>query len=138
MRFATCSFPEFRPEMGIPVRSSRGFPRYKLRYPLVHKMPSTFPARHWLDLDYDEFDQLYRQHVRANLNLILSEADQVRHAAADHDSPLVLLCFEQLHRPGQWCHRRILAHALEELTGELIVEHGRVQESAPEPPPMLF
>jgi hypothetical protein len=112
--FATCSFPEYDPEAGgIPVRSSNGFPRYRLKYPLVHKMPSTFPDWNWMKLPQDEFFKRYADMVARREQRIRDEAADIRVAeGTDVETPIVLLCFEQLaKKPGSWCHRSAFSAA---------------------------
>lgn len=79
--FATCSFPEYWPDMGgIPVRSSNGFPRYKLRYPLVHAMSCTFPNKNTIrGVAYEQFVQLYRAKLDAlGIELVQGQATAIR------------------------------------------------------------
>jgi hypothetical protein len=43
--------------------------------------------------------------------------------AKGHDAKgVVLLCFEDLSKPGEWCHRRAFATWWEEQTGEKVEE----------------
>lgn len=133
--FATCSFPEYKPEIvgGIPVRSSNGTPRYTLKYPLPHAMPVTFPHRSYMRRPLPEFRALYRRQIeRVGLDMLRKEIERIRVAAgAGEDVRLVLLCFEQLgKKPGVWCHRHIFAALWTEMTGEDVPEYG----SAPKPP----
>lgn len=132
MLFATCSFPEFNPAGGgIPVRSSNGFPRYKLKYPLVHKMPSTFPNWDWMKLPQAEFYERYIEMIAVNEAKIIEEALAIRELEAEQirasadEVPIVLLCFEQLaKKPGSWCHRHAFAAAWRELSGQTVPELG--------------
>jgi hypothetical protein len=36
--------------------------------------------------------------------------------------PVVLLCFEDLRKPGEWCHRSMFAEWYEKQTGKKVVE----------------
>lgn len=113
--FATCSFPEYRPEQmgGIPVRTSNGYPRYTLKYPLIHAMPSTYPNKSTIrGVAYDRFVQLYRAKLdEIGIDAIQQQAEEIRlKEGAPEGTPIVLLCFEQLHKgPEQWCHRNCFA-----------------------------
>lgn len=134
--FATCSFYEFRPEMGVPVRSSRGYPRFALKYPLIHAMPSTFPNQAWLrGVGKDEFYELYAEKIRnVGAEALRAQAEKIRwdeaHAQRDDrlkDMPVVLLCFERWDNPKkqpEYCHRHAFAAAWTELTGEEVPEFG--------------
>lgn len=151
MLFATCSFQEFRPEMGIPVRSSRGYPRFRLRYPLVHAMPATFPEARWLrGVDKPTFDELYHAKIRAvGVDALRREADRIRHEEAQAlgddralEKPIVLLCFERWNQkkdPG-WCHRHSFQAAWSDLAGEDVPELGALprRELAADDDPTLF
>ncbi len=120
--FATCSYQEFRPDMGTPVRSSIGFPRWQLKYPLTHAMPSTFPNRTWLrGVAKPRFDELYAAKMDGvGIDALREQAERIRwdeaHALRDDrlkERPVVLLCFERWntkkHDPELWCHRHSLA-----------------------------
>jgi uncharacterized protein YeaO (DUF488 family) len=68
--------------------------------------------------DNDEFVRRYRE----RLDAIGAKGLHKRFAeiSADHgDRGLVLLCFE---KPGQFCHRRVLAEWIEEQTGQVVPE----------------
>lgn len=134
MLFATCSFYEFTPDMGIPVRSSNGFPRFTLKYPLVHAMPSTFPSRKWLTgVARPEFEALYAQKIRevgvdalrAQAAEILRRESNLRGQDCTH-RPVVLLCFERWNDPKkqpEFCHRHVLSAVLRDL-GEEVTDYG--------------
>ncbi|WP_367139334.1 hypothetical protein [Saccharothrix sp. HUAS TT1] len=135
----TCSFPEYAlpADEAIPVRSANGFPRYKIRYPLVHALPSTFPAKEWVfgGLGRDEFTQRYLDMMNTDgyVDRVREEAAVIRRAmGVAEDFPLALLCFEQLaKKPAKgkgtpWCHRTIFAAGWTQLTGEPVRELGAV------------
>lgn len=143
--FATCSFPEFKPDEmpGVPVRTSIGFPRYRLSYGLVHTMPELFPDRAMLRKEtLAEYAPLYLAKIRAvGVDGVRAAAARVRAAAkVGEDVPLVLLCFDQLWKriPNNFCHRTLFAAWWTQETGEEVPEYGRVlaaeiraQESTP-------
>lgn len=141
MVFATCSFPEFQPAMGIPVRISNGYPRYTLRYALALKLPLLYPDRTILGWERERFihhytaalDQVGVDAIRTEAQRLRDDAQQLRDAAqqlraqahADVGTQLVLLCFEQLtKKPGSWCHRNVFAAWWRQQTGEEIPELG--------------
>ncbi|WIK63333.1 hypothetical protein [Gleimia europaea] len=49
-------------------------------------------------------------------------------AKAEGDYRLVLLCFEDISKPGQWCHRRAFAKWWEQKTGDPVRELGPTLE----------
>lgn len=133
--FATCSFYEFRPEMGIPVRSSNGYPRFALKYPLFHALEETFPRRSWMRLPYREFAPKYYEMCDAlGTDFYRREAEQIRFSESHNrrderckDMPVVLLCFERWNDPKkqpEFCHRSLFASWWNERTGEPVPEFG--------------
>jgi hypothetical protein len=71
--------------------------------------------------DRDEFEARYRERLNrfgAEEILRVLEALAAGYAAGG----VVLLCFEDLTKPGEWCHRRIAAAWLEEQSGIEIPE----------------
>ena len=147
--FATCSFAEYRNEMGgIPVRTANGVPKFKLGFApghgsLLPTLPSTFPKWPLVQaarkgMPGDEFHAAYREGLdRVGIEQVLSEAEQISQQAdywsrvlgreVTADSPLVLLCYEQLHKPGEFCHRSEFARWVTERTQQATVELGRVR-----------
>lgn len=123
--FATCSYTQFQPWMGVPVRTSAGGPRYMLGYELVHRMPQWTPRRDTLNLPYEQFRRTYRHQLHRTQRQAFDQADIIRATAeVDDDVPLVLLCFEDLTTIGAWCHRSLLAEWLSEKTGLEVPEFG--------------
>lgn len=154
MQIATCSFAEYRPDMGgLPVCIANGAPRYKLRYPpysgsLLVKVPELFPdwplvqaARR--GLDFENFSRRYRaklhkvgaDQIYAGLQRAHGEAQaQAREfgrEVADNE-PLVLLCHEKMGKaPDEYCHRRaFVGHVLKHLDAQAeIPEWGSVWQA---------
>ncbi len=59
-------------------------------------------------------------------------AGLLRAVADAYDAPgVVLLCFEDLTQPGQWCHRRIFADWWEKQTGQPVPELAPAQAAIP-------
>jgi hypothetical protein len=125
---ATCSFPEMRPEFGLPVRTSNGYPRYKLKYELPgdQKIPELMPHRSYMHGPAETFHVRYRQQMD-DLGV-----DKISRIFADLRTTygaerLVLLCFEQLWQPknAAGCHRSSFAAWWLDQTGEIIPELGK-------------
>ena len=77
---------------------------------------------------HEQYTERYKREVLARLNpqQIL---ENIRIAAQGHD--VTLCCFE---KPGDFCHRHILAEWLSQNTGETIKEYGEpVAPTKPEP-----
>lgn len=142
--FCTCSFSEFHAEtmVGIPVRSSNGHPRWRLKYPLVHTLRPTMPDRHTMTWEPAPFQEAYyRKLTHTGVEALRAAAQTIRAAErAGPDVPIVLLCFERLTTAGKWCHRTLFAAWWSINTGEDVPELGgqRVPEIASDPPIPLF
>jgi hypothetical protein len=119
---ATVNYQRFRPEMGVPVQSSNGHPRWPLPYKIEEKAPLTYPPRNIMALSREEF----RVHYRAHLERAGVEGhSRVFQAIADRHGGqrLVLLCFEDLTKVdpktnlAKWCHRTLFAEWWHDQTG---------------------
>ena len=106
----TASYSDFDPAWGVPVRTSVGEPKWWPE-PLAHlRRVAPYGLREVTD--QDEFARLYFERLdNAGPEAI---SDRLIALSATHQGrPLVLLCFEDLRRPGAWCHRRLLAAWIE-------------------------
>jgi len=92
---ATCSYAEFRPEMGIPVRISLGRPRWWSGTLAVGALVTEITPRGWyLRRPEPEYVEAYgEQLARYGVEVIQTQFDAID---AEHGEPLVLLCFETL------------------------------------------
>jgi hypothetical protein len=128
----TCNYAHFTPAMGTAIQTSRGAPRWPLRYALDVKISELMPARWTLDLPYDVFADRYRDqldevgvdHLAARFQAIASATGEPR---------LVLLCFENLAKPGLWCHREMFSEFWSSRTGHQVLELGPVRMAGPAP-----
>jgi hypothetical protein len=144
MDFATCSYGEFKPEMGNPVRITLG------RSPawFVKKWSGPLPvitglAPHgsYFRAPLEEFRAKYAAQLERHG--IEQVAEWLGQAAVQHQDParpLVLLCFEKssTHAEG-WdsCHRSMLRQWWEQKTNLLPPELGAHPEDDGELPPTL-
>ncbi|MBM9505290.1 DUF488 family protein [Actinacidiphila acididurans] len=109
------------------MRITRGAPRFKLPYPLAHSVRELAPRGDYFDKPRPEFTAAYR----ADLDHLGSQtvAELLRAIAdASGDHRLVLLCFEDLADPAQWCHRRIFAAWWKDTTGDDVRELGPLSD----------
>lgn len=104
----------------VPVRITVGGVRFKLRYDLRYSVPELAPFYWTLKLDQGAFTMHYLEKVDRNRQTIEWMIDKI--SAENDRKGLVLLCFEDLTKPGQWCHRQILAKRLEQWSGQPILE----------------
>jgi hypothetical protein len=119
----TNRFQAFQPSQGVPVRITLGGVRFKLPYSLTHSVRELAPRRDYLSASEPEFTAAYR----ADLDQIgpARIAERLREIVnAEQDHRLVLLCFEDLSDPTQWCHRRIFAAWWKDVTGDDVRELG--------------
>ena len=103
----------------VPVRTSNGYPPFRLPYELSEVCRLLMPNRSIIHLtDPNAFATIYLAKVERHWDEIVSqlEATSAHHGGAG----LVLLCFEDLSK--DWCHRRILADYITERTGQMVKE----------------
>ncbi|QBI56812.1 hypothetical protein [Streptomonospora litoralis] len=134
MRLATCTYQEFTADMGVPVRTTVGYPRFKLAAaPAGHARLIT-PANWMLKAGYATYADAYRRRLDdAGVDAIRTELEQI--PAEGENTRRVLLCFERLTKPGVWCHRTMFAAWWQEHTGEEVPELGALPQPGP---PTLF
>lgn len=130
---ATCSYKEFRDEMGLPVRTSVGFPRWHLPYSLEFNMAAAAPAGALRKIgDRDVFVPAYRARLDGTGAEKFLEDFRALSEANDGKT-IVLLCFENPLNSSTWCHRTIFAEWFEEKTGIAVPEFGVHRAHTPTP-----
>jgi hypothetical protein len=130
MTLATCSYSEFQPAMGVPVRFTVGYPfRLRLAYKPAGHAKLITPTRDMLSLPEDAYTFRYLQILNsAGVNAIRGELA----AIAGPGGRVVLLCFERLNEPAKkpgghnWCHRSLFAQWWTQQTGEDVPELGKL------------
>ncbi|WP_245726947.1 hypothetical protein [Streptomyces longwoodensis] len=122
--------------MGAPIRTTAGAPRFALGYQLAGHARLITPTRQLLaqNLPRDAYEFHYRRLLNGQgIDRIYTElAGLAARAGADR---LVLLCFDRLNKPENWCHRTMFAAWYLENTGEEVPELGALP---PTTPPRLF
>ncbi|MER6011505.1 DUF488 family protein [Streptomyces bluensis] len=119
----TNRYQAYQPPQGVPVRITLGAPRFKLGYSLTHSVRELAPRREYLSQPEPEFKTAYRADLdQFGPERIAARLRQITQAEGDHR--LVLLCFEDLADPAQWCHRRIFAAWWKDTTGDTVRELG--------------
>ncbi|MGW1989602.1 hypothetical protein [Embleya sp. NPDC001921] len=140
-RLATCTYQEFAPHMGTPVRTTVGHPRFPLSYQLGGHATLITPTRDLLKVNArDAYEWGYRRLLNERgIDAIAAELAAIARAN-DPGRPIVLLCFDRLDRlkpPDNWCHRSFAATWYAEQTGEPVPELGAATP-APRPQMSLF
>lgn len=138
---ATCSYSEYRPEMGIAVRTSVGAPKW-FPHPAM-SWENAFPKYHWLKLPFDEYRRRYLamldehgvEKLRGDLEFIVETHAKLHGGDVQ---TVVLLCYEKLSKPGSWCHRTLLSEWLQQNLHTDVVELGAKPSAPPEPEQTLF
>lgn len=139
----TCSYQEYKPEMGLAVRISLGKPKW---WPENALHPRAFvweitPRREYLRASDEEYErQFFGQLERYGVNEIDQKFRQIAQSLGEQR--LVLLCFEDLSK-NTLCHRRDFASWWKARTGVDIPEVGARSrtkihpEDTPEPEPEI-
>ncbi|WP_406128026.1 ParB/RepB/Spo0J family partition protein [Streptomyces sp. NBC_00989] len=124
LRLATCTYQEFTPDMGIPVRTTVGRPRWRLPYELAGHAKTLTPTRDLLKIEAeDAYEAGYRALLTTRgIDAIRAELEEI--AAQYESGRLVFLCFDKLSVANNWCHRSYAARYLSEHMGLTIPELG--------------
>lgn len=98
-------------------------PRHYLGYPVFTNLVSLAPNRALFRVDnYSLFRPPFLHLLGERWPLIQGQLKSI--VNANPHKPLVLLCFDRLDRPGDWCHRQIVAEFLAERLGLTIGEYA--------------
>lgn len=120
----TCSYSEYTPDLGMPVCGSVGRYRWWKHEPLHMAGQVVAPDRAWIHMDdRDAYEKLYIAKLDRDSDRIDETLNRLETAAGSRD--VVLMCFEDLSRPGNWCHRRMFADWWHARHGFLPPEVGR-------------
>jgi hypothetical protein len=139
LNFATCTYSEFKPDMGIPVRTTVGAPRWFPHKDMAH-WKNASPLPYMLNMPIDQ----YREHYLAMLDkhgadVLYDDAhfiqQQFEQQSKYPSDRVVILCFDNLSKPGNWCHRTMWAQWWTRNTGFDVEELGKTLPQAPPPPP---
>ncbi|WP_413809653.1 DUF488 family protein [Streptomyces sp. OE57] len=105
------------------MRITVGAPRFQLTYQLRHVVRELAPRREYFSKPLPEFTSVYRADLDS-LGAARVAARLQEIAEVEKEHRLVLLCFEDLTDPAQWCHRRIFAKWWKDVTGDEVRELG--------------
>lgn len=114
-----------------PVGASIGLPKFPVGYDLVGSVGMLAPFGLLGIEDHDEFRRRYRRRLNGygveKIQWVLTALAKGGTVSGDGKlgTPylgVVLLCFEDLSKPSEWCHRRMFAEWWEEKTGDTVPE----------------
>lgn len=112
------SNPELRTGKYIAVRISLGAPKWPLGYEIAGEINDLMPFGLLQINDKALYERKYRERLdRIGIDRIQKQID-----AFGFEKPVVLLCYEDVRDPSQWCHRTMFAQWLLEQTGEIADE----------------
>ena len=98
---------------------SLGRPKFHTNYKLDGEIQELKPYKSFRVNDYEKAKAIYFK------QLDKYGAMKIRQAIASHQQEgkdIVLLCFEDITKPGSWCHRKQFAEWWEEKSGQLLEE----------------
>jgi hypothetical protein len=106
-----------------PVGISIGTPKFPLGYTLVKQCYSLAPKGYMLNMDLERFKPAYYEKLETiGTQRIIDMVCKMDDEARAEGKELVLLCYEDVRIPEDWCHRTVFAEWWAENTGELIEE----------------
>lgn len=127
---------ELRALDAVPVSISRGRPRWSLPYRYRRYDELAPDDRTWAHEDLNEFERSYISQLEAlGADTIMAG---LRRISEQHGGKaLCLLCWE---KPGEFCHRRVLAAFIARETGIMVpeLEPGDVPQRLDALQPSLF
>lgn len=114
---------ELQNDKYYPVGISIGQPKFRLGYALREQCYSLAPKGYMLNMDLERFKQAYYEKLEGiGVDKIISMVNRLDEKAQREGKELVLLCFEDVRVPGDWCHRTVFAEWWEHKTGGIIKE----------------
>lgn len=112
-----------------PVGISVGKPRFPTGYEIREQCYALAPKGFMLKMEFEPYKEAYFQKLEdIGADKIIGIVQRLEARAAEEGKDLVLLCFEDIRKPDQWCHRTLFAEWWKAHTGEVIEE---LEESEP-------
>ena len=114
------SNPELRTGKYTAIRISLGTPKWDIGYRLDGEMKNLMPFGLLGNFEkYEDFKPEYFKRLdRIGFSTIKRELDRYQSYGKD----VVLLCYEDVRKPDDWCHRTAFSEWWETKTGERIPE----------------
>ncbi len=112
-----------RGEGYYPVGISIGTPKFPLGYELREQCYALAPKGFMLKMEYEPYCEAYFKKLEdIGTDKIIGIVQRLDRKAQEEGKSLVLLCFEDIRKPEQWCHRTLFAEWWHRKTGEVIEE----------------
>ena len=114
------SNPELSSGNYTVVGITRGAPKFPLHYQLAGNIMDIAPPGYlFREYNRERFTPPYFRHMdQVGVDKIL----QTLKSYEDMGKPVVLCCYEDVRKPGEWCHRLVFAEWWFKRTGEKITE----------------
>lgn len=113
------SNPELKSGKYTAVRISLGSPKWPLGYTVAGEVKDLMPFGLLNIQDQATYERKYRDRLsQIGVDRIWMQLERFERQG----KPVVLLCYEDVRDPAQWCHRTIFAQWWLEQTGEIIEE----------------
>ena len=114
---------ELRNDGYYPVGISLGKPKYQTGYEIREQCYALAPKGHMLKMAYEPYREAYFKKLEEiGADKIIGIVQRMDERAQEEGKTLVLLCFEDIRKPDQWCHRTLFAEWWQKMTGEVINE----------------
>lgn len=105
------------------VGISLGTPKFPLGYIIEQQCYSLAPKGYMLKMELEQFtEEYYKKLENIGTDRIIDMVMRFERAASAEGKELVLLCYEDVRIPEDWCHRTVFAQWYCEQTGEIIRE----------------
>ena len=105
----------------VKVGISLGAPRFKKEYELAGNAFALAPTRAMFNLDKTVFEAQYRKRLD---NLGVERIKSILSTFGyGKEKEMILLCYEDITKPEDWCHRTVFAKWWEDNTGEIVEEY---------------
>lgn len=105
------------------VAISLGLPKWPLKYKINSQCVMVAPKGYMLKMEKAPYRDAYmRKLAEEGSAKVIDTIRKFELDAAEQNKSLVLLCFEDLTKPGQWCHRTMFSEWWEDKTGQKIEE----------------
>ena len=125
---------ELRNDGYYPVGISLGKPKYQTGYEIREQCYALAPKGHMLKMAYEPYREAYFKKLEEiGADKIIGIVQRMDERAQEEGKTLVLLCFEDIRKPDQWCHRTLFAEWWEKKTGEVISELEEADAKAKKP-----